>query len=136
MVHRNSILFPLATLALIGGVNAQEESRTRQRGLGATNVEYVSDEPLTFETPEQEEALVDRYSLLAIEPEDEGEFDNEVMDDMHLTLAIIGANAQEEREAAQSEESVSDEPLTFEVSPAEREDFEKYYEKFSTNYKD
>jgi hypothetical protein len=80
MVHRNSILLPLATLALIGGVNAQEESRTR-RGLGATNVEYVSDEPLTFETPElEEEVLVDRDSLLAIEPEDEGGFDNEVMD--------------------------------------------------------
>ena len=61
-MHRPaSILLPLATLAIIGGgANAQEETsaapcdgcdqgRRRQRGLGATNVEYVSEEPLTFE---------------------------------------------------------------------------------------
>ena len=152
IMHRPVILF--ATLAIIGGSAnaAQEESgaappcdgcdqgHRRQRGLGATNVEYVSEEPLTFETPEPEP--VDRESLLAneiVEVEDEDEGDGEVMDDMHLTLAIIGANAQEEREAAEGEDKsrrLSDvtEPLTFPLESPEYFDNESQDEAYGAQW--
>lgn len=73
-----------------------------------TNVESVSEEPLTFETPEPEDVpVVDRDSLLLanepLEVFDEG--DSVLMDDVHLALALIGANAREEREAADGSSS-------------------------------
>ena len=71
-------------------------------GSASTNVESVSEEPLTFETPEPEDVPVDRDSLLlANDPlELPDDADIILMDDMHLALALIGANAREEREAA------------------------------------